>query len=306
MVLIKAKNKNETCLFKISLQQRLILLVVAIFFVAITIVFQNNLLVSFHGYGEKPKNQRAPSSYKIEPTQNVGDASLIKKTSNSNEFIIVQTSYPDTGSTLLTNILIGLYEPADSYYSFLLKRKFKRNSDPEWRIGRGNYSKNFQIPELINEGVKVVKTHSDDLELISSLLGPIYGNNLFFVRSDRCNIDPQCDDGSVLCIKYDKLLYKSLDGKKNIIKMVASAMTEKFPLLRSADNTPDIEKADKRLSEMDTSMAKLSNPDEKHSAGYFQNNMDNKFGIHANHKGQSETWRASRKRKINFCGKIEI
>jgi len=306
MVLIKAKNKNAACLLKTSLQQRLILLIVAIFFVAITIVFKNNLLVSFHGYGEKQKNQMVPSSYKIEPTQNTGGASLIKKASDSNEFIIVQTSYPDTGSTLLTNILIGLYEPADSYYSFLLKRKFKRNSDPEWRIGRGKHSKNFQISELINEGVKVVKTHSDDLKLISSLLGPIYGNNLFFVRSDRCHIDPQCDDGSVLCIKYDELLYKSLDGKKNIIKMVASAMTEKFPLLRSADNIPDIKKASRRLSEMDISMAELSNPDEKHNSGYFQNNMDNKFGIHANHKGQSETWRAARKKIINFCGKIQM
>eukprot|EP00587_Corethron_hystrix_P012232 CAMPEP_0113315452 /NCGR_PEP_ID=MMETSP0010_2-20120614/11115_1 /TAXON_ID=216773 ORGANISM="Corethron hystrix, Strain 308" /NCGR_SAMPLE_ID=MMETSP0010_2 /ASSEMBLY_ACC=CAM_ASM_000155 /LENGTH=182 /DNA_ID=CAMNT_0000171957 /DNA_START=217 /DNA_END=762 /DNA_ORIENTATION=+ /assembly_acc=CAM_ASM_000155 len=181
-------------------------------------------------------------------------------------------------------------------YSLLYNRKIKAKKGdlekvPMWLVGTGR--KNFFISklkdmELLKKRTRVIKTHNTDLNQISSLLEPIYGQNIFFVRSDRCYIDPDCTGGkNILCIKFEDMIYKTPEERYEVIARVASLVRVRFQSLLS--KVPNVDMANRRLAEMDETLKRLTNFGDT-SRGVFSKTIDHKYGIHANHKGQSKTW----------------
>jgi len=208
------------------------------------------------------------------------------------KFLIVQTSHPDTGSTLLTNLLMGLFDPIDSGYGLLryhLARKM-------WVINDLSVDAFFRGAAGGN-GPRVLKTHDLRLRRMAKELGSATGmgkDNILFVRSHRCDHDPQCEMPNMLCIPYEELLYATPEERQKVVRGVARTLAERFPLFDetygSGKIDMNVEMGVRRLEDMDTAAARLSNP-EKKSKNFFKMSIDEQYGIHANHKGQSKTWR---------------
>jgi len=212
--------------------------------------------------------------------------------SRTEKFLIIQSSHPDTGSTLLSNLLMGLFDPVDADYGLL---RF-HNGKKQWVINDRPYT------DIINGmNLHVIKTHSIEIKNMAALFEPYFGDNVFFIRSHRCKHDPQCEMHNVLCIKYDHLLYKTSEDKKKVIDGVASTVSSMiFKGLKLQDIKVDVDKAVRRLDNMDSVTAQKADPD-KTSKEYFKEATDTKYGIHANHKGQSKTWRKKGTSPQAYC-----
>jgi len=152
----------------------------------------------------------------------------------------------------------------------------------------------------------VLKTHCLNLPLfraaVSSVLGTAEGRVLF-VRPRRCDVDPQCDESDVLCIPYGQLLYKDNAGREEVVRRVASVLKEKMssllaPRVLSA-LASDEAAAVSRLKDMDAVTASLVSTDKSLRA--FLKNANRKYGIHANHRGQSDTFRKQMKSHQENC-----
>jgi len=201
--------------------------------------------------------------------------------SNRNKYLILQSSRQDTGSTLLANILIGLFEPIDTSYSYLIKKHGK------WRVKSD--SKYHLVEEIENMDIRVIKTHITDLVFLKSLFKPVYGDSIVFIRSDRCYSDPTCKIKDMMCVKYEDMLYETPEEMRGVIERISSAVTGKFPQLNMWNIIPDVDRAYKRQIEMDKRLHEMSNSNDTSKATF--RNVDDKFGVHGNHKGQSKTWR---------------
>ena len=187
---------------------------------------------------------------------------------------IFQSSIGMSGSTLLSNILIGLFEGAGATYSFLeqdLKTHFGGDMDAP-----------------INSTV-VTKTHvinvDDIVERYSGTAEEGKFERILVVSSSRgeAHIDDKyCDvtnpqyNQFVLCLDYDDFTYKQPTDMAKSVSFVRRRLVEAFPYF--ANIAFDEEQTIKRLEEMAQVMELMKN--EKFGK------MDQKFGIHGHHKGR--------------------
>mmetsp|Transcript_10603 Transcript_10603/g.23361 ORF Transcript_10603/g.23361 Transcript_10603/m.23361 type:complete len:310 (-) Transcript_10603:139-1068(-) len=223
---------------------------------------------------------------------------------NATNFVLVQTSYADTGSTLLTNILMGLFEtdPLGASYALLqFRKKYKKDPVGSWFVHSN--ARYLLASENILARFRVIKTHSTDLDGVRSLLRPVYGDRIFFVRSDRCHtVDPQCAEQDMLCIRFEDLQYNTTLERQNRVIKVAATVGERFAKLREIGFVPDVEMATMRVARMDEVISRMAYPMDN-SRKSFGMSVDQQYGIHVNHRGQSKTWRMDPRIRMDFCGK---
>ena len=187
---------------------------------------------------------------------------------------IFQSSIGMSGSTLLSNILIGLFEGADATYSFL---------EQDWKTHFGG-----DMDAPINSTV-VTKTHvinvDDIVERYSGRADEGKFERIFVVSSSRgeAHIDDKYCDATnpqynqfVLCLDYDDFTYKQPADMAKSVSFVRQRLVEAFPYF--ANIAFDEEQTVKRLEEMARVMEQMK--DEKFGK------MDQKFGIHGHHKGR--------------------
>ena len=187
---------------------------------------------------------------------------------------IFQSSIGMSGSTLLSNILIGLFEGADATYSFL---------EQDWKTHFGG-----DMDAPINSTV-VTKTHvinvDDIVERYSGTADEGKFERIFVVSSSRgeAHIDDKyCDATSaqynqfVLCLDYDDFTYKQAEDMAKSVSFVRQRLVEAFPYFFNI--AFDEEQTVARLEEMARVMEQMK--DEKFGK------MDQKFGIHGHHKGR--------------------
>ena len=187
---------------------------------------------------------------------------------------IFQSSIGMSGSTLLSNILIGLFEGADATYSFL---------EQDWK---NHYKGDMDAP--INSTV-VTKTHvinvDDIVERYSGTADEGKFERIFVVSSSRgeAHIDDKyCDVANpqyiqfVLCLDYDDFTYKQSEDMAKSVSFVRQRIVQAFPYF--ANTAFDEEQTVARLEEMARVMEQMK--DEKFGK------MDQKFGIHGHHKGR--------------------
>mmetsp|Transcript_33204 Transcript_33204/g.76635 ORF Transcript_33204/g.76635 Transcript_33204/m.76635 type:complete len:187 (-) Transcript_33204:16-576(-) len=186
---------------------------------------------------------------------------------------------------------MGLFDakPTESDYSFLVNRK------ENWEIFKG--SEKMSVSEFEHLNIPVIKTHEKEIDILSSIFEPAYGKNIFFLRSDRCHHDPHCELESLLCIKYEEMIYQNLDEKKKVIDRIVSIISEGFPYFKLKGIKMDAEAALNRLNDMDASISSLSRPDNTTKI-YFKQAINPKYGIHGNHREQ--VWRRNKKNK-KYC-----
>mmetsp|Transcript_2933 Transcript_2933/g.8532 ORF Transcript_2933/g.8532 Transcript_2933/m.8532 type:complete len:514 (+) Transcript_2933:85-1626(+) len=188
---------------------------------------------------------------------------------------IFQSSIGMSGSTLLSNILIGLFEGPDATYSFL---------ERDWKT---HFAGSLDAP--INSTV-VTKTHVINVDdLVERYLGNEEEvgkfERIFVVSSTRgeAHIDDKyCDPANlqysqfVLCLDYDEFTYKQPEEMAKSVSFVRQRLVEAFPYFA---NIPfDEQRTIARLEEMAQVMEQMK--DEKFGT------MDRKFGIHGHHKGR--------------------
>jgi len=208
------------------------------------------------------------------------------------EFLIIQSAHPDTGSTLLTNILIGLFHRNHETANVMMVGDNKR------------LRKNLSY--TVRSNGYVLKTHCLNLPFLRDAVSTVFGTvegRVLFVRPQRCEVDPQCDESDVLCIPYGQLLYEDDAGREEVVRRVASVLKEKMsfllqPRMLSA-LASDEAAAVARLKDMDAVTASLVSTNK--SLKTFLKNANRKYGIHANHRGQSDTFRKEMKSHQENC-----
>ena len=187
---------------------------------------------------------------------------------------IFQSSIGMSGSTLLSNMLIGLFEGPDATYSFL---------EQDWKT---HFAGNMDAP--INSTV-VTKTHvinvDDIVERYSGTADDGKFERIFVVSSSRgeAHIDDKFCDATnpqynqfVLCLDYDDFTYKQPEDMAKSVSYVRQRLVQAFPYF--ANIAFDEEQTVTRLEEMARVMEQMK--DEKFGK------MDKKFGIHGHHKGR--------------------
>uniref|UniRef100_A0A7S1FQF7 Uncharacterized protein n=2 Tax=Corethron hystrix TaxID=216773 RepID=A0A7S1FQF7_9STRA len=166
--------------------------------------------------------------------------------------------------------------------------------------GKQQFLKNVQR-KLKKDSNVVMKTHSIDLSTFRQLVGriPVLNGRMLFVRSVRCDHDPQCDTDAVkdiLCISFKNLLYDSDAGREEVVAHVASLLKEKILTMNSitSDVHMDETAAVSRVKEMDNVSSGMVDPTKTDKKAFIKN-LNFKYQIHVNHRGQSGTWRKKNK-----------
>lgn len=191
----------------------------------------------------------------------------LAKTPTSTYHIFV-ASKPDTGSTLLVNMILGLFdENLDSKVGFL----------------------HFDLTIVKPAGADidssiVTKTHIQDLDVLYTHFEDDY-DEVFIVVPNRSEIrleDRYCShpyySNMVLCLEYEDFTYSEPIKMKESISYVAGKIKDAFPYFGEVELLE--ENAAKRINDMEAMM--------KHMANMDFSVVDDRFGIHGGHKGRKK------------------
>jgi len=197
------------------------------------------------------------------------------------KYHIFQSSIGMSGSTLLVNILIGLFEGTDSKYAFL-EQDYTNHHHHGTVVGQGvdADSKDYTAP--INSTV-VTKTHIIDVDAILTRYRYDF-DRMFFVSSSRGEHhldDRYCDpDGKyasiVLCLDYNDFIYNDPSHMLDSVRYVRRKVVERFPYFAGIKFDDDA--AVDRIREMVQVMENMKNEP--------FGRTDDKFGVHGSHKGR--------------------
>ena len=192
----------------------------------------------------------------------------LAKTPTSKYHIFV-ASKPDTGSTLLVNMILGLFD-----------------EKVETKVGFLHFDLTIVKPvqgAAIDDSV-VTKTHIQDLDVLYTHFEDDY-DEVFIIVPNRSEIrleDRYCShpyySNKVLCLEYEDFTYAEPTMMKDSISYVAGKIKEAFPYFGEVDLLE--ENAAKRIKDMEAMM--------KHMANMDFNAVDHRFGIHGGHKGRKK------------------
>jgi len=190
-------------------------------------------------------------------------------------FHIFQVARQHTGSTVLTNMLMGLFEGTEQHYTFIYYGNKKRNVGFWTRHRRSFQHHNVTL---------VSKTHFVDIEKLQSAFSDQF-DRLFFVAINRDkNRIPEkyCSESiyqsTVLCLDYSEILYQTDAELDQALRRLERRLTGAFPYLaglalRHAD-------AVRRVQEMGREADRMRN--ESFSVTSSQ------YGIHGGHRGRDK------------------
>ena len=206
----------------------------------------------------------------VEQSHLIGDQSLELPVADPRPtprpFHIIQASPHHAGSTLVTNWLMGLFEP-EADYAFMINQ-------PDLPIYRSGH-------EITIDSSIITKTHNLDLLYLYKLYRPQF-EELFFVVSNR-GIDRNtrinaelCTYRNVLCVEYEELLYSNREELELMVAALTDKLRSRFEFFFGPDSiwfTKENQlNAVERLVALARASADMANePFEK---------MDYKFGIH--------------------------
>jgi len=205
---------------------------------------------------------------------------------NGKSFHIFQASPPHTASAVVTNWLMGLFEP-DKDYSFMVNNPEQtvRNHDMTVRLDSTVVTKTH-ILEIMNL-YKQYRTQFDEI---------------FFVVSNRGNnpetrIDASlCQYDNVLCIEYEELLFSDKREIESIVKNLTNKFSKRFEYFFGANS--DFLGEDKVASAVERleGMSQVS-------AGLTEQ-PDPKYGVHGGHSNQDGTGMSDGKVIGSFKGRL--
>ena len=147
--------------------------------------------------------------------------------SPAKSFHIFQASPPNTGSTVLRNLLVGLFDPDADY---------KQSS-------------------------VVSKTHETDLLGLYKEKRKDY-DEVFFVASNRGTdrvAKEVCEYNNVLCIEYEELVYNNAEEMHAMVNTLANKLQSRFEYFFGPGKLDDSKRMDavKRIESMDNAVAAL-------------------------------------------------
>jgi hypothetical protein len=203
-------------------------------------------------------------------------ARMVLERAPTQKYHIFQISKPHTGSTLMTNLLIGLvsHDPTNEHVVFLEKEA--RILSYRGKIYRGSDC-NVTV---------VTKTHQTKVDRLTKLFASQF-DRLYFVAVNRGKkksvSDRYCRNyTNVLCFEYGDTVYNSTSpdeeasNRANVVHRVRKALQDKFEYF--AGYYLDETAAVKRLEEMDTVVEEYKQ--------YDFTRVNHKFEIHGGHRNR--------------------
>ena len=193
----------------------------------------------------------------------------LEKTPTSKYHIFV-ASKVDTGSTLLANMILGLFD-----------------QNLETQIGFLHFDLSLVKPTVgadIDETSVVTKTHIQDLDVLYTHFEDDY-DELFIIVPNRSELrleDRYCSHpyyaSKILCLEYEDFTYSDPTKMKESISYVAGKIKSAFPYFGEVELLE--ENAEKRIKDMEAMM--------KHMANMDFSAVDTRYGIHGGHKGRKK------------------
>mmetsp|Transcript_5360 Transcript_5360/g.9103 ORF Transcript_5360/g.9103 Transcript_5360/m.9103 type:complete len:267 (-) Transcript_5360:546-1346(-) len=200
-------------------------------------------------------------------SQHYAPTTVLEDTPSSKYHIFV-ASKPDTGSTLLVNMLLGLFD-----------------KNLEAKVGFLHFDLTIVKPEGAHiDDTVVTKTHIQDLDVLSTHFQDDYDQVFVIVpnRSEARLEDRYCSHpyyaNRVLCLEYEDFTYSDPTKMKDSISYVADRIRGSFPYFGKVELLED--NAMKRIQDMEAMVSIMAKMD--FSA------VDDRFGIHGGHKGRKE------------------
>lgn len=234
-------------------------LINAVLLVIVIVVAVSKSDLTFSGVGGAITSESISSEDKDAPIEQLGKAPTSK-------YHIFVASKPDSGSTLLANMLLGLFDDADANQNFM------------------HYNFAIVEPEGANiDDTTVTKTHINDLDVIYTHFRDDY-DQIFFVVTNRGQArleERYCGPDyshMILCLEYDEFIYADESKMKDSISFVAKRIHDQFPYFENAELDED--NCAKRLKEMGEEMEAMKD------MSFTQANR--KFGVHGGHAGRKK------------------
>ena len=187
---------------------------------------------------------------------------LIKETN----IRLIQAAVGRTGSTVLSNILQGLFYPTEP----LKYGRFKDERDVRMLL-----SKYF-----------VIKTHSRNVtELINEIYGDTY--EYWIISSNRNDRIYRCTHPNFISFEYEELLETETLSIEMIVNMVAQKLKIVLPVVIT--DQMDVNGSIDRIKEMNAFYEKIKNEPFKYSDTFFR--------IHGHHRTKKQYF-ASRSTQV--------
>mmetsp|Transcript_10777 Transcript_10777/g.22794 ORF Transcript_10777/g.22794 Transcript_10777/m.22794 type:complete len:260 (+) Transcript_10777:110-889(+) len=186
----------------------------------------------------------------------------------TSKYHIFVASKPDTGSTLLANMVLGLFDRADANQYFM-----------HFDLQIVKPRKGANIDDTI-----VTKTHINDLDVVYTHFRDDY-DRVFFIVPNRGHVhleERYCGHPDyrhmVLCLDYDDFVFADESKMNDSISYVAKKIQDQFPYFANVEL--DEENSSKRLKEMAATLEAMKNLSFDAS--------DQKFGVHGGHAGRNK------------------
>jgi hypothetical protein len=184
------------------------------------------------------------------------------------KYHIFVASKPDTGSTLLVNMILGLFD-----------------SNLEANVGFLHFDLTIAKPQGASiDDTVVTKTHIQDLDVLYTHFEDDY-DQVFIVVPNRSNIrleDRYCSHpyyaNRILCLEYEDFTYEDQTEMKDSISNVAEMIQSAFPYFSEVELL--VNNAIKRINNMDETTEHMKNMD--------FSMVENRFGIHGGHRGRNK------------------
>ena len=169
---------------------------------------------------------------------------------------IIQASLNRTGSTILSNILQGLFYPKEP----LMSSGFRKNRD-----SRSVLSMNF-----------VIKTHNEHLQEVMKICGHTY--NYWVISSNRGDKRYQCNHPNFISFEYEQLLESTSNPINTIVNTVAEKLKVELP--QFVTDYMDINGSITRIKEMNAFYETI-----KTESFHFN---DRFYRLHGHHKNRDD------------------
>ena len=177
---------------------------------------------------------------------------------------LIQASWPRTGSTVLSNILQGLFYPTEP----LTFDRFKTK---------------LNVKKLLSNSI-VIKTHNKRVtKVINECCGNTY--EYWIISSNRSQKIYQCDHSNFISFEYDQLLETETNPIEMIVNTVVQKLKTVLPIVIT--DQMDVNGSINRIKEMNVFYEKIK----KESFKYF----DTFYCIHGHHRNRTKYFAGKRK-----------
>jgi len=170
---------------------------------------------------------------------------------------LIQVSFPRTGSTVLSNILQGLFYPTEP-------------------LRYGHFTTKLNVKKLLSNSF-VIKTHN---RLVTELINEYCGNTYeyWIISSNRSGKIFRCNHSNFISFDYDQLLETETNPIEMIVNMVAQKIKTVLPVVIT--DQMDVNGSINRIKEMNAFYEKIKNEPFKYSDLFYR--------IHGHHRNRKQ------------------